>query len=171
MNTKDMAQSERELFEAAFPLPAGASYHKVHDKYLWDGTQRECLLVNEIRKTWQTARAPLLSRLAALEALSVTNIMIDVVPGDGSGLEVFAKSVGQIEDIISGLTIEVMELEARLEAAEKDAGRYRKLKLQNASDEMDVLKVYLDDSAAGTLVPVPSNELDFSIDAARRGNE
>lgn len=42
-------------------------------------------------------------RIGELEALSVTNIMIDVVPGDGSGLEVYAKSVTDIETKLNSM--------------------------------------------------------------------
>jgi len=40
-------------------------------------------------------------RIVELEALSVTNIMIDIVPGDGSGHEVYAKSVGEVVDVLT----------------------------------------------------------------------
>lgn len=38
-----------------------------------------------------------------LKALSVTNILLDVAPGDGSGLEIYAKSVSDVEALISRL--------------------------------------------------------------------
>jgi len=41
-----------------------------------------------------------------LQALSVTNIMLDVVPGDGDGLEVYAKSVADVEAVLSKLQAE-----------------------------------------------------------------
>ena len=52
---------------------------------LWDSTTQpaECLRCKE------------------LETLSVTNIMLAVVPGDGSGFEVYAKSVGDVEAALS----------------------------------------------------------------------
>lgn len=43
------------------------------------------------------------AEVARLTTLSVTNIMIDVVPGDGSGHEVFAKSIDDVEQLISRL--------------------------------------------------------------------
>ena len=43
-------------------------------------------------------------KVTELEALSVTNIMIDVVPGDGSGQEVFASSVGDVEALLTRLS-------------------------------------------------------------------
>jgi hypothetical protein len=45
--------------------------------------------------------------VASLQALSVTNIMIDVVPGDGSGHEVYAKSVEQVEALLNILALEL----------------------------------------------------------------
>lgn len=41
------------------------------------------------------------NEIAELKALSVRNIMIDVVPGDGSGLEIYAESV---DDVVNQLT-------------------------------------------------------------------
>lgn len=43
-------------------------------------------------------------RIAELEKQSVTNIMVAVVPGDGSGHEVYAKSVADVEDLLSRLS-------------------------------------------------------------------
>ncbi|MEE4662752.1 hypothetical protein V2L09_02315 [Pseudomonas alliivorans] len=41
------------------------------------------------------------AEIERLKALSVTNIMLDVIPGDGDGHEVFAKSVREVEEAIS----------------------------------------------------------------------
>ena len=57
-------------------------------------------------------------RLTAAEALSVTRIMLDVVPGDGSGHEVFAKSV---EDAQQKFT----DFFDQLEAAEQNIEQLR----------------------------------------------
>jgi len=58
-------------------------------------------------------------RIAELEKLSVTNIMVSVVPGyDGQGEEVFAKSVSEVEKLISDAYVSVDELES--EVAESD---------------------------------------------------
>lgn len=43
-------------------------------------------------------------RIAELEKLSVTNIMIAIVPGDGSGHEVYAESVDDVEKLLSRLS-------------------------------------------------------------------
>jgi hypothetical protein len=52
--------------------------------------------------------------LAELQALSVTNIMLDVVPGDGDGHEVYAKSVSDVEDALTKLYDESEELQATI---------------------------------------------------------
>jgi len=57
-------------------------------------------------------RAP--PELAELQALSVTNIMLDVVPGDGDGHEVYAKSVADVEDALTKLYDESEELQATI---------------------------------------------------------
>ena len=38
-----------------------------------------------------------------LKKMSVANIMLEVVPGDGSGLEVYAKSVAEVEQKLSDM--------------------------------------------------------------------
>ena len=48
-----------------------------------------------------TAIEALQARVAELEKLSVTNVMLDVVPGDGSGFEVYAESV---DDVVNKLS-------------------------------------------------------------------
>lgn len=62
----------------------------------------------------------MLVKIDQLDADSVTNIMLDVVPGsDGMGHEVYAKSVG---DVVNKLT----ELDARLEEAEGDVASLKR---------------------------------------------
>jgi hypothetical protein len=52
--------------------------------------------------------------VAALQALSVTNIMLDVVPGpDGMGEEVYAKSVADVVDALGKMDARIEELQAR----------------------------------------------------------
>ena len=41
--------------------------------------------------------------LQAMEKLGVTNILLEVVPGDGSGHEVYAKSVDDVERMLTKL--------------------------------------------------------------------
>ena len=50
-----------------------------------------------------------------LKALSVTNIMIDVTPGDGDGREVYAKSVAQVEEMLTKLWGENELLQRRMD--------------------------------------------------------
>jgi len=52
------------------------------------------------------------SRITELEALSVTSIMIDVVPGDGSGLEIFAKSTSDVEDLLTKMGEKIEDFES-----------------------------------------------------------
>jgi hypothetical protein len=166
MNTKDMAQSERELFtpEMAKCLLKDADDHVLGVRY-----------AEELAEVINAARAPLLSRIAELEALSVTNIMIDVVPGDGSGYEVFAKSVDQIEDLLTRMSYEVRELKDRLKAAEKDAERMDFLEGKGSSGLLWVAR----ESATGRGYRVHQLSVGnpgektarAAIDAAIRGNE
>lgn len=69
-----------------------------------------------------------------LKALSVTSIMIAVVPGDGSGHEVYAKSVADVEALLSRLSekAEDYDLETRPLRKERD-----ELKRQLASYKDD----------------------------------
>ena len=55
------------------------------------------------------------ARIAELEALSVTKVMLDIVPGDGDGYEVYAKSVSDIETKLGALSEENEELQFALE--------------------------------------------------------
>lgn len=64
------------------------------------------------------------AEIASLKALSVTNILIDIVPGDGSGQEVYAKSVADVVGLISRLSEKAEDsdsLKAQLAACKKDA--------------------------------------------------
>lgn len=64
--------------------------------------------------------AALREELAKAQALIVTSIMMDVVPGpDGMGLEVYAKSVADVQLLISNLYLETEEQEQRLADAER----------------------------------------------------
>ena len=58
--------------------------------------------------------------LAKSQERSVTNIMMDVVPGlDGMGDEIYAKSVAEVQLLISNLYLKTEELEESLTAAEQ----------------------------------------------------
>ena len=58
---------------------------------------------------WKLAAENLQRENAALRELSVTNIMLDVVPGDGSGYEVYAKNVSDVVDTLTRLGTELEE--------------------------------------------------------------
>lgn len=60
----------------------------------------------------QYVRADLVAENERLKALSVTNIMVDVVPGDGSGFEVYAKSVNEVVNLLSELGEKAEDLES-----------------------------------------------------------
>ena len=75
------------------------------------------------------AVAALTARIAALEALSVTSILLDFVPGDGDGLEVYAKSVADVEALLSkqgerieGLESDLVEERNRIASMRTDWG-------------------------------------------------
>ena len=72
-------------------------------------------------------QADLVAEVERLKALSVTNIMVAVVPGDGSGHEVYAKSVADIENLLTRLgekaedyDAEIGPLRQQLSAAQAD---------------------------------------------------
>ncbi len=64
------------------------------------------------------------SRIAELEQLSVTRIMLGVEPGDGDGVEVYAKSVDEVVKKLSalGLDFETMQDALKYIAYEKKRG-------------------------------------------------
>ena len=63
--------------------------------------------------------AALRDELNKSQALSVTSIMLDIVPGDGNGHEVYAKTVADVEVVLTKLWIENEDLQAL--CIEKDA--------------------------------------------------
>lgn len=61
------------------------------------------------------------AEIARLQALSVTNIMLAIVPGlDGMGHEVFAKSVKDVEDVLSKMGEQIEDFELGIKTATKD---------------------------------------------------
>ena len=66
--------------------------------------------------------------IAELKALSVKNILLDVTPGDGSGLEVYAKSAADVSDLLCKMDEEIAELKRQrdelLEAAKAVVTRW-----------------------------------------------
>ncbi|MDD0817177.1 hypothetical protein PSQ39_21260 [Curvibacter sp. HBC28] len=74
--------------------------------------QRGFITTDGLVGWWQPDTTAELERLRAqveaLTKLSVTNVMLDVVPGyDGEGCEVFAKSVAEVEEALGRLGLEV----------------------------------------------------------------
>ena len=93
-------------------------------------------------------------KIAELEALSVTSILLDIVPGDGSGYEVYAKSVVDVESKLTDITVRlddyecgitkhpstvkrIAELEQQLAEARKDSERVDWL-VKNPVDAIDL---------------------------------
>ncbi|RMV69996.1 hypothetical protein ALP05_02336 [Pseudomonas caricapapayae] len=119
-------------------------------------------------------------RIDQLQALSVTNILMDVVPGDGNGLEVYAKSVREVVEALSSqyyalenVADERDQLQAQCDELEKDAGRYRWLR------DTDRVGYEPDDEIIGHLVVGQAegddilwlDNLDHAIDAAMREHD
>lgn len=63
-------------------------------------------------------------RIAELERLAVTNILLDVVPGeDGMGTEIYAKSIDDVTGLLTALGEKIESLEAALAKAQEDTQR------------------------------------------------
>jgi alkanesulfonate monooxygenase SsuD/methylene tetrahydromethanopterin reductase-like flavin-dependent oxidoreductase (luciferase family) len=91
-------QAENERLKLALLGVSEATKDREHaEKYF---RQAEAMLTGNER-TLMAERDALQARINELEALSVTNILLDVTPGDGSGYEVYAKSV---KDVVNTLT-------------------------------------------------------------------
>ena len=64
--------------------------------------------------------AALQTKLTEANLLSVTNIMLTVVPGeDGMGVEVYAKTVSDVENAFTALCTKMEDIEAKLTEAER----------------------------------------------------
>lgn len=78
------------------------------------------------------------AKLTEANLLSVTNIMLTVVPGeDGMGVEVYAKTVSDVENAFTALCTKMEDIEAKLTEAErlnKMAQAAMKLALSNTED-------------------------------------
>lgn len=62
----------------------------------------------------EAERERLQARIAELEQLSVTSVLLDVVPGlDGMGEEIFATSVDQVRKVFTQLYERIENLEAQ----------------------------------------------------------
>ena len=81
----------------------------------------------------------LVAEIERLKVLSVNNIMLDVVPGDGSGQEVYAKSVDDVVMALTRLSEKAEDLfstERRLESYIKEAEKLRQqLSAAQASED------------------------------------
>jgi len=101
--------------------------------------------------------ANLRRRVKELEALSVTNILIDIVPGDeGNGEEVYAASVADIEKLIGrlGEKAEDYELETVPLRRQRDElrGKLSELKAQLATRDQQVAEACAKAAEAETKV-------------------
>lgn len=56
----------------------------------------------------------MLNRVQELEALSVTQVLLDVVPGDGTGQEVYAKSVNEVIEAMTAMGLQNEDLAGHL---------------------------------------------------------
>ena len=76
------------------------------------GKEHDVKYVSEVAYDAALAReAALREELNKSQALSVTRIMLDIVPGDGSGLEVYAKSCADVEKVLTELWIRIEDME------------------------------------------------------------
>jgi hypothetical protein len=83
-------------------------------------------------------------RIAELERLSVTNIIVGITHGeDGMGEEIMAKSVKEVEAEMSRLAMALDDAQTKLtaerearQAAERDAERYRYIRSDESRDDL-----------------------------------
>jgi hypothetical protein len=107
--------------------------------------------------------APLLAEIERLKILSVTNILLAVVPGDGEGHEVYAKSV---DDVVSHLT----KLDERLEAAESRIAELEAGQPATAQLEMaDVVKAHMEIPHCPVLTSNQCHALAMKLNAKLNG--
>lgn len=78
--------------------------------------------------------ARLQAQVVELQALSVTNIMTAVVPGDGSGQEVYAKSVNEVVDLLTKLSEQAEESDSRQAQVDALADALRKVSVIGNED-------------------------------------
>ena len=83
------------------------------------------------------------AEIAELNALSVKNILLDVTPGDGSGLEVYAKSAADVSDLLCKMDEEIAELKRQrgelLEAAKAVVTRWNTPNCKDAESTAAVI--------------------------------
>jgi hypothetical protein len=122
---------------------------------------------------WNTRKEPAsdlsvaLAKVEELQALSVTNIMLAVVPGDGDGYEVYAESVADVVDTLGKMYDRIEELEG--EVSSLNAESFESL-YNDVCEQRDQLVELLRD-ARRALDPFHSDvcELQSRIDAALSG--
>jgi hypothetical protein len=86
--------------------------------------QHDLDIANARIKELEGVNLALIAERDKLSSLSVTDILLEVVPGDGDGLEVYAKSVGDVEKMLNDLSCSLEDAEidlAGLKATNKDA--------------------------------------------------
>lgn len=106
--------------------------------------------------------AQMQGEIERLKALSVTNILLAIVPGDGSGLEVYAQSVNEIVEALGKLDDERDALQSRVAELEKDAGRLQ----TQLKEKQNGMGQVLADESRGTL-----HQWDGNIDVGRSVTE
>jgi len=75
-------------------------------------------------------RAPLVAEVERLKKMSVANIMVRIVPGyDGGGEEIYAKSVEEVNAVMSDLSQRLYDVET-----DRDDWKARALKAEQAGD-------------------------------------
>ena len=66
--------------------------------------------------------------ISILGDLNVKRILLDVVPGDGSGLEVYAKSVADVVDTLTRMSTALEEAQGTIVSLKTDAEQWRAYK-------------------------------------------
>lgn len=75
----------------------------------------------------------------------VRRIMLDIVPGDGDGYEVYAKNIGQVEEALSKGYMEVEDLQGRVETLRAQLVRTREAFVVAVGDKSPFAKMALAD--------------------------
>lgn len=95
---------------------------------------------------WKAAIASQQQRISELERLSVTNILLKIVPGNGDGFEVYAKSVDDVEKMLTDLSCGLEDVEYErdsLKAANKDSqNHFDALKANYDATQLRLAQIY-----------------------------
>ena len=100
------------------------------------------------------------NRIMALEALSVTNILLAVTPGDGSGLEVYAKSVSDVVDKLASMDERLEAIDAAKPVAHIHPRHLNILKLKHTEVPVDPLPY---DNGDGMTIPLYAHPVQQSV--------